>query len=233
MNEKTETHEPLAAILAEMRRAVVPMICGCPKIETVSIRDILQWADRIEAAVKRERAIADAMLAVKDKPLPHHDPEHAPPMFFPMTKTQLQTLSDLVAIAHDEMDGLPYHEQELERFYSLLFDMKARYAFDKPYSAPGNAAAMRAALEGIEDDCRVLDRKDMWEEEGECYYDALRDIREKVSAALATPARNCDRFEDGPDALDAYRGTLCDGEEVRVPWLLDWLFEPAKGGDHA
>lgn len=52
-NDKPET---LAAILAEMRKAVVPMICGRPKIEAVSIRDVLQWADRIEAAYKREHA---------------------------------------------------------------------------------------------------------------------------------------------------------------------------------
>ena len=53
----TETH---AAVLAEMRKAVVPMICGRPKIEAVSIRDVLLWADRIEAAVKRERAPCNA-----------------------------------------------------------------------------------------------------------------------------------------------------------------------------
>lgn len=46
--------EPLSAILAEMRKAVVPMICGRPKIEAVSIRDVLQWVDRIEEAVKLE-----------------------------------------------------------------------------------------------------------------------------------------------------------------------------------
>lgn len=88
--------------------------------------------DRIEAAMKRERAIADAMLAVKDKPLPHPDPEHAPPLFAPMTKTQLRILSDLVYIAHDEMDGLPHHEQELEKFDRLLADMKIACA--RPFS---------------------------------------------------------------------------------------------------
>jgi len=52
MSDKPET---IAAILAEMRKAVVPMICGRPKIEAVTIRDVLRWADRIEAAVNRER----------------------------------------------------------------------------------------------------------------------------------------------------------------------------------
>lgn len=94
-------------------------------------------------------------------------------------------------------------------------------------ASPGNAAAMRKALERIVGWC-----------EG-CHADACEKVcRPELTsesihaalAALAAPPRNCDRFEDGPDALDAYRGTLRDGEEVRVPWLLDWLFEPAKGG---
>jgi hypothetical protein len=37
--------------------------------------------DQIEAAYKRERTITDIMLAVKDKPLPHPDPDNAPPLF--------------------------------------------------------------------------------------------------------------------------------------------------------
>ena len=49
-----DRNETYPAILAEMRKAVVPMVCGRPKIESVTIRDVLQWADRIEAAVKRE-----------------------------------------------------------------------------------------------------------------------------------------------------------------------------------
>lgn len=36
--------------------------------------------DQIEAAHKLERAITDVMLAVKDKPLPHPDPDNAPPL---------------------------------------------------------------------------------------------------------------------------------------------------------
>lgn len=91
--------------------------------------------------------------------------------------------------------------------------------------APGNAAAQREALEwaaqfvelGVDDDLGADGQN-------------LTTAAEMARAALAAPARNCDRFEDGPDALDAYRSTLRDGEEVRVPWLLDWLFEPAKGG---
>ena len=81
MNKTHETPEPLAAIIAEMRgnefddpHPDADGIIGARRLA----RD---WADRIEAAAKRERAITDVMLAVKDKPLPHPDPEHAPPLY--------------------------------------------------------------------------------------------------------------------------------------------------------
>lgn len=163
--------------------------------------------------------------------------------------------------------------------------------------AHGNAAALRAALESIEDDCRILDRKDMWEEEVECYYDALRDIREKVSAALsappeppsnasamraaleeiyneaqnicdycdeqrivshradkierivntalASPARNADRFDEYHDAVDAWhREVRCLGHHedggtcakdplastLAPVCFARWLFDTAEGG---
>lgn len=104
----------------------------------------------------------------------------------------------------------------------------------KPRVAPGNAAAMRAALESIEDDCRVLDRKDMWEEEGECYYDALRDIREKVNTAFSAPARNMDRFATAEEARGAFEKDHLHGV-VRNLYTatFDWLFAPAQEGKEA
>ena len=44
-------------------------------------KDIQDWADRIDAAHKREKAVTDAMLACKGKMFPHPDPEHAPPPY--------------------------------------------------------------------------------------------------------------------------------------------------------
>ena len=81
MNKTHETPEPLAAIIAEMRGNEF----DDPHLDADGIigarRLARDWADRIEAAAKRERAITDVMLAVKDKPLPHPDPEHAPPLY--------------------------------------------------------------------------------------------------------------------------------------------------------
>ena len=39
------------------------------------------YADRIEAVKKRERAISNALLAIKGKMIPHPDPENAPPPY--------------------------------------------------------------------------------------------------------------------------------------------------------
>lgn len=46
--------EPLAAILAEMRRACAHLIVG-PRVGIPGLRDILNWADRIEAAANSMR----------------------------------------------------------------------------------------------------------------------------------------------------------------------------------
>lgn len=97
--------------------------------------------------------------------------------------------------------------------------------------APGNAAALREALKAIDGNTDLLDiAENIAPNLHPSHSFVAVQIRRIVRAALAAPARNCDRFEDGPDALNAYKDTLRDGEEVRVPWLLDWLFELAKGG---
>ena len=155
----TDATDTLAAILAEMRKSAKDSYAEktAKRLEdneatgtrdALDIRDAIQClldddkylldlADRIEAAAARERAITDVMLAVKDKPLPHPDPDNAPPLF----------------------------------------------------AAPGNAAAMREALERIVGWC-----------EG-CHADACEKVcrpeltSESIHAALAAiaaPARNCD-----------------------------------------
>lgn len=62
-----------------------------------------------------------------------------------MNKTQLQTLSDLVSIAHDEYDGCSSYRDDLDTYDKLLADMKAEASVS--HNAPGDAAAMREALD--------------------------------------------------------------------------------------
>lgn len=101
-----------------------------------------------------------------------------------MTREQLQTIADLVSIAHDEYDGCPSYRDDLERYDRVLAEIKA-----EARSATGNVAAMRAALERIVGWC-----------EG-CHADACEKVcrpeltSESIHAALAAlsaPARNCD-----------------------------------------
>jgi hypothetical protein len=108
----------------------------------------------------------------------------------------------------------------------------------------GNAAAMREALEfavrqlinAIEDDSLG----------GNILYLAgcMRTVANKCKAALAAPARNCDRFNNA-DELIAYYGDegmkegwkelkekIKNGEyEFAIDFVLmiDWLFAKAKG----
>ena len=55
-------------------------------------------------------------------------------------------------------------------------------------NTPGNAAAMRAALEAIDEATNVIDRSDLWEARAECLDDALYNIREKARAAIGKDA---------------------------------------------
>lgn len=99
--------------------------------------------------------------------------------------------------------------------------------------ATGNAAAMREALERIvgwcegchADTCETVCRPGLT---SESIHAAL--------AALAAPARNCDKFATADDARDAAKKEfantmLLDDRQLRA--LVRWLFAPAEGGDHA
>ena len=95
-------------------------------------------------------------------------------------------------------------------------------------SAPGNAAAMRAALLKARNTL-VLYSRDMKPR----YQAEVGFMIDICDAALAAPARNCDRFEDADVARDAVKAAfantmLLDDRQLRA--VCDWLFEPAKGG---
>lgn len=132
----SDMEEPLSAILAEMKRRADEAhdgLNGVADTNQIDYMEVEDWADRIEATVKWERAFADFLLAVRDKPLPHPDPDNAPPLF----------------------------------------------------AAPGNAAALRAALQ----ETVLLSLKVGRSIHGDV---ACGIMASKARAALAAPARNCD-----------------------------------------
>ena len=99
--------------------------------------------------------------------------------------------------------------------------------------APGNAAAMREALEKFLDLARrglaFFTSYRYTEEEN----DELEDAFANAKSALAAPARNCDRFGGDEDKLIEAclneRGLLVTENFRDV--FADWLLAPAEKGD--
>lgn len=85
--------------------------------------------------------------------------------------------------------------------------------------APGNAAAMRAALESTEE---LLEH---FATPGTMLGDAFAMHMRDNRAALAAPPRNCDRFADYAAARDAYHR---EQHGAGATPLGDWLFAAAK-----
>lgn len=107
---------------------------------------------------------------------------------------------------------------------------------------PGNAAAMRESIE-------TMRRYAMIPQEELSLSLLQRTIHEKCDAALAAPARNCDRFADEMDAQLAFlndvwlisveKETMLERDKFEN-WTEQmktcygrWLLAPAEGGSHA
>ena len=83
---------------------------------------------------------------------------------------------------------------------------------------PANAAAMRAALEKISNMAEVYPRIPR-----SAFANTAR-------AALAAPARNCDRFATANDAVEGYIAAHPYDDEPDASTYGSWLFAPAKKG---
>ena len=177
MNEETKTPEPLADIIAEMRRYGA----NSPRV--------LALADRIEAAANLE----------------------------------YQEAKDYFAMLHDGPSMICTAKNCAVRNIGLSLAAAPR-KFDE--AAPGNAAAMREALEWVAQ-LAELGVDDELGADGQNILTAA----EMARAALAAPDRNCDRTKDEAEELFKAR--------FGRPWtqtedeLAAFLFAPAEGGGHA
>lgn len=173
----TEHTEPLAAIIAEMRRRSDEAYKGqfdnhvdCVR-DQIELDEIDDWSDRIEAAAERMRESYCELCQEKDA-------------------------------AYDRL--------LLERDAAI----KA--------TAPGNAAAMRAALEKIA----------RWD------HGIGADISNIARAALAAPSRNCDRPEcaTAKGAIAALHANPCANHDFCKEQVdcaecaTRWLVAPAAEG---
>lgn len=91
----------------------------------------------------------------------------------------------------DRIDAAAERERDEDRQLAAIAESDESFArcarCDRPERAPGNAAALRDALEQA--------KRDHW-------YDMSPDLRNKIFAALAAPPRNCDKgFRD----IEEYR----------------------------
>lgn len=139
-------------------------------------------------------------------------------------------------------------------------------------SSPGNAAAMREALEKIANmkfhlgdfaepvngDSSAIYENAKWDGKkflgreipawwGAGWRECLSRAIDIARAALAAPARNCDRFATAEGAMEEwekypqsrYKGCrVCPHGYISMVspshlTLAEWLFAPAEGGDHA
>lgn len=85
--------------------------------------------------------------------------------------------------------------------------------------AHGNAAAMRAVLHDVD---AYLGNIIPTRRENE--------LRKAARAALAAPARNCDRFQTEEEAYAAFMGLFDHFKGERHYQYCRWLFAPAEGG---
>ena len=178
----SDTPEPLAAIIAEMRDLADHRAADAGG-ERPAIELLRSYADRIEAAAKNTENAFGMALAIED--------------------------------------GL--HKRDKQ-------------------SSPGNAAALRAALEWVAD----FSSDDYVDDEYSIDGQNLQKAAERARAALSAPARNCDRFATAEEAVAAFADHLrawenahgifseCPDHPVKVPaGAFAWLFDKAEGGDHA
>ena len=106
-------------------------------------------------------------------------------------------------------------------------------------AAPGNAASLREALEQALAYCESDQKSGIAYSDNDVLVPMLR-------AALAAPARNCDRFRSAVAAMEEwekypqsrYKGCrVCPHGDASMLspshlTLAEWLFAPAEGGDH-
>lgn len=227
MNEETNTPEPLAAILAEMRDFARPLRVGGDLCSNVALPATIGiWADRIEAAV--QRFVADdcakcahynaATISLKDAlDLANTIANHG------INANDLgdKASATIYALCHEvrTVRGEDANiKQEVQKLRRELRDLRR---------APGNDAAMREALE------YVLEKIDAWRTDGTMEHWQYSQLFDTCDAALAAPARNCDLFATANDAVESYIAAHPYDNEPDASTYGSWLFAPAEGGDHA
>jgi hypothetical protein len=139
----------------------------------------------------------------------------------------------------DRIEAAAERERDEDRQLAAIAESDEAFArcarCDRPERVHGNAAALRVALERIRPLVRAAGVTPYVPERKELIDGALGII----DAALAAPARNCDRFQNWHDAMREEYFTRSTpenvkgypyGDEKRWREFCDWLFATAEGG---
>lgn len=101
----------------------------------------------------------------------------------------------------------------------------------------GNAAAFRAALENVERVARFCAETPRFTSgyptdaaRADVLYSRIVELGRVARAALAAPARNCDRFATANDAVEGYIAAHPHDDEPDASTYGSWLFAPAQEG---
>ena len=207
--------ETVADIVAEMR---IGDLCAADTTASRPeyINDFLaSYADRIEAAWKREREAGAAAAQICG--------EIGEMVGREATTEKSSAVGNAGTVRGIAQEMLNTSMQEITA--EVVYGWASRLADACKQSVTdcnqlGNTAKMREALEAIKD---TLDK---WRLNGVEYwqYSELFDI---ANTALSAPPRNCDRYTDYGKALRAFEN---DENAKSSYWGMDgWLFAEAKG----
>jgi hypothetical protein len=199
-----ETPKNLDAVLAEMRSDA-----DVAALAFLTPDGLRGYADLIEAAVARERAKYERL----------HE------CFW-----NVDSIQSIVRQMLDERDDLrdknPQASEVAAHFAQLLTKAAT--------PAPGNTLKMREALNQLRDWALLDINENVPHMEEVNFRNFLHGVVKISNAALAAPARNCDRpFRSTNEAIGAYVGERGDGPHLGYCDAIKWALAPAEGGDHA
>lgn len=136
---------------------------------------------------------------------------------------QCATVKDANGVVLLHFNGIPWRSNKDSTAMATEFCDRMNAQGNKV----GNAAKMREALEKV-----IEIAKREWNAFRET--SAMFEMHEICTAALAAPARNCDKYLTPKDAILAHLEEVYEGEKVEFgdyEWceFVKWLFAEAKG----
>ena len=188
----SDTNETIADIIAEMRG--------------IHVREFQDYADRLEAAHRRER---EAIT-------PKSDPDW----------------KDICAKCKDG-DIEPNYCKYYGEPNGCNSPIYGEHPTAEKSSVVGDCAKLREALENVAKQLTDATEDENFGEDVMYLVGCMRTMLQKCRAALAAPARNCDRFASAEEAWDAYDEWVESyRSKGKTPPLNEfgWLFAPYEEG---